>query len=75
MVERNRALIALLYRSGLLESEAIALHPKDIGGGAVRVLRGKGGRSSTVGLDPGGNALVEEWLEELVVLRSRLHLR
>ncbi len=63
MGARHRALIALLYRSGLRVSEALALYPKDIEGGAVRVLRGKGGRSRTVGLDPGGNAIVGEWLD------------
>ncbi len=54
MAFRDRALIALLYRSGLRVSEALALYPKDVEGGAVRVLRGKGGRSRTVGLTPAG---------------------
>ncbi len=67
---RHRALIALLYRSGLRVSEALALYPKDIEGGAVRVLRGKGGRSRTAGLDPSGMALVGEWHE----VRSKLQL-
>jgi integrase len=60
---RNRALIALLYRSGLRISEALALRPKDIDheAGTVRVLRGKGGRARTVGIDPGGAALVAAW--------------
>ena len=52
---RNRALIALLYRTGLRINEALSLYPKDLDleGGSVRVLNGKGGKSRTVGLDPG----------------------
>src|SRR5688572_13302450 len=48
---RNRAMIAVLYRSGLRISEALALYPKDIdfASGAIRVLHGKGDKSRTVG--------------------------
>jgi site-specific recombinase XerD len=62
---RNRALIALLYRTGLRISEALSLYPKDLdlADGSVRVLNGKGGRSRTVGLDPGAAAIIERWLE------------
>jgi site-specific recombinase XerD len=61
---RNRALIALMYRAGLRVSEALDLYPKDVDldAGAVRVLNGKGGRSRTVGLDPGAAAVVRTWL-------------
>lgn len=61
---RNAALLALLYRSGLRISEALALLPKDIdpGRGAIRVLNGKGGRSRTVGIDPAGLAPTLDWL-------------
>jgi site-specific recombinase XerD len=60
---RNRALIALLYRAGLRVSEALSLLPKDMdaGAGSVRVLCGKGGHARTVGIDPGGLAIVEAW--------------
>lgn len=60
---RNRALLAILYRAGLRISEALALLPKDVdpNAGSVRVLRGKGGRARTVGIDPGGLAIVEAW--------------
>ena len=46
---RGRALIALLYGSGLRISEALALRPKDVDldGCAVRVHDGKGGRART----------------------------
>ncbi|MGE4178176.1 MAG: tyrosine-type recombinase/integrase, partial [Thermoleophilia bacterium] len=47
---------------------ALRLHPKDLGAGgvggatgAVRVLWGKGGKARTVGVDPGGLALVAAW--------------
>ena len=62
---RNRALIALLYRTGLRINEALCLYPKDLelADGSVRVLNGKGGRSRTVGLDPGAAAIIEPWLD------------
>ncbi len=61
---RNRALIALLYRTGLRINEALSLYPKDLelADGSVRVLHGKGGRSRTVGLDPGAAAVLVRWL-------------
>ena len=62
---RNRALIALLYRTGLRINEALYLYPKDLNlaDGSVRVLNGKGGKSRTVGLDPGATAIIERWLD------------
>ena len=62
---RNRALIAVLYRAGLRLGEALAVRPKDIdpGSGAIRVLYGKGRTARTVGIDPGGLAIVQRWLE------------
>ena len=67
---RNRALIALLYRAGLRINEALTLYPKDLelADGSVRVLHGKGGRSRTIGLDPGAATIIERWLDA----RSRL---
>jgi len=69
---RNRALIAMLYRTGLRINEALHLYPKDLNlaDGSVRVLNGKGGKSRTVGLDPGATAIIERWLDA----RSRLGL-
>jgi len=69
---RNRALIALLYRAGLRINEALSLYPKDLDltDGCIRVLNGKGGRSRTVGLNPGAAAIIERWLD----VRSRLGL-
>jgi site-specific recombinase XerD len=62
---RDRALIALLYRTGLRINEALSLYPKDLelAEGSVRVLNGKGGKSRTVGLDPGAAAVIERWLD------------
>jgi site-specific recombinase XerC len=62
---RNRALIALLYRSGLRLSEALDLYPKDVdfGRGAIRVLNGKGGKSRVSGIDPGALAILQRWVE------------
>ena len=76
---RNRALITLLYRAGLRISEALSLYPKDLelADGSVRVLNGKGGRSRTVGPDPGAAAIIERWLEArsrcLAMSFSRCH--
>lgn len=63
---RNRALIALLYRSGLRISEALALRPVDVDldSGAIRVLRGKGGRPRTVGIDQGAVEMLLPWVME-----------
>lgn len=60
---RNRALLAVLYRSGLRISEALDLMAKDfdLEGGCLTVLRGKGGKRRTVGLDAGAAAMIERW--------------
>lgn len=62
---RNRALIVVMYRAGLRISEALSLQPKDLDHEqqAIRVLHGKGGRSRVVGLDAGGWAVLQLWLE------------
>jgi len=62
---RHRALITLLYRTGLRISEALALRVKDIdtGIGSVTVLHGKGDRRRTVGIDPGANESIGAWIE------------
>jgi site-specific recombinase XerD len=61
---RNRALLVVLYRSGLRISEALALAPKDLDarGGTIRVLHGKGDKDRVVGLDPGAWAILDQWL-------------
>src|SRR6185312_6874794 len=63
---RNRALIVLLWRSGLRCSEALSLYPKDVDAdnGLLNVLRGKGGKRRAVGIDPMALAVLERWLEK-----------
>jgi site-specific recombinase XerD len=62
---RNRALLVVLWRSGLRISEALGLKPSDVDAtaGTVRVLRGKGRKARTVGLDAGGLAVVQRWAD------------
>jgi len=62
---RNRALIVMMYRGGLRIAEALSLSPKDLDAerGTVRVLRGKGQKARTVGLDAGAFAVVDRWLD------------
>ncbi|MFM9957650.1 MAG: tyrosine-type recombinase/integrase [Phycisphaerales bacterium] len=69
--DRNRALLALMYRTGLRVSEALALSPKDVDlhAGTVRVLNGKGGKTRVVGIDPGGAAVVATWAAVREALR------
>jgi len=62
---RNRALLTLLWRGGLRVAESLALLPKDVDpeAGTVRVLRGKGSKARTVGLDPTAMAVVQRWTD------------
>jgi integrase/recombinase XerD len=62
---RNRALIALAWRSGLRISEVLALRPKDLDpeAGTLVVQHGKGDKTRRVGIDAGTVALVNRWLE------------
>lgn len=62
---RLRALIGVLYGTGLRLAEVLALRPSDVDTrrGVVRVLHGKGDRARTVGLDPKGAALLDRWLD------------
>jgi site-specific recombinase XerD len=60
---RNRALVVLLWRSGLRIAEALALYPKDIdpAAGTVTVLSGKGSRRRQVAVDGYSLAALERW--------------
>ena len=62
---RNRALIGTLYRAGLRHAEALDLKPHDVdlSGGAIHILRGKGMKRRTVGIDRGAIDLIEAWLQ------------
>jgi site-specific recombinase XerD len=61
---RDRALITVMYRSGLRVGEALALQPKDVDLriGSIAVLHGKGDRRRTVGIDPGAAPIIERWV-------------
>ncbi len=61
---RDRALITVMYRSGLRVSEALSLEPKDVDLhiGAIQVLHGKGDRRRTVGIDPGASPFIDYWM-------------
>lgn len=63
--KRNRALVTILYRGGLRIAEALALKASDIDPdrGTVRILRGKGAKSRTIGLEPGAMATVQRWMD------------
>ena len=62
---RNRAMIALAWRSGLRIGEVLALKPKDIDldGGTVTVQHSKGDKRRVVGREAGTAALTAQWLE------------
>lgn len=66
---RNRALIAVAWRSGLRLGEVLALKVKDIDldGGTLVVQHGKGDKRRVVGMDAGTAALLARWID----LRSR----
>ena len=61
--ERLRALIVLLWRSGLRISEALALEERDLdpASGSITVRRGKGGRRRIVGMDPWAWTQLKRW--------------
>jgi site-specific recombinase XerD len=62
---RNRALLAVAWRSGLRIGEVLALRPKDVDldAGTVVVQHGKGDKQRVVGIDAGTGALIVRSLE------------
>ena len=62
---RNRALIAVLWRSGLRISEALALELRDVDlqAGSLWVRHGKGDKSRTVGVDEQTAAMLARWID------------
>ena len=68
---RDRALVVVLWRSGLRIAEALALYPKDVDlyASSCAILHGKGDRRRVVGgIDGGAVAFLERWL----AIRERL---
>ena len=61
---RNRALVAVMYRSGLRPGEALALHPDDIDLEAATVVvpPRKGGQARLTGLDGTTRQMIAAWL-------------
>jgi site-specific recombinase XerD len=61
---RNRALMAVMYRSGLRPGEALALMPADLDldAATVTVPARKGGRRRVTGLDAATRELLAAWL-------------
>lgn len=61
---RNRALVTLLYRSGIRINEALDLLPKDLDlhAGTIVVLHGKGDRRRVLGLDQPAQAALRAWV-------------
>jgi len=61
---RNRALLTLLYRSGLRVSEVLALRPADVDMARhnLRLLDTKSGRAQTRGFHPSADDALARWL-------------
>jgi len=70
---RNRALISVMYRAGLRVAEVLAMRAADVDPerGTLRVLHGKGDEARTVGLDDGGMAMVQRWMDARASLGHR----
>ena len=70
---RNRALLTMLYRSGLRVSEALALRVSDVNLAAhtVRVLHGKGGKAATCGFHPSATDALARWTDTRKALGLR----
>lgn len=62
---RNRAMLAVAWRSGLRIGEVLALRVKDIDldRGTLVIQHGKGGKRRIVGIDAGTGALVARWIQ------------
>jgi site-specific recombinase XerD len=62
---RNRALLTLLYRSGLRISEALALRPSDVDlkRHTCRVLHGKGDKATVRGFHPSATDALARWID------------
>lgn len=62
---RNRALLTLLYRSGLRVSEIVALRPSDVDFSkhSIRLLDTKSGEAQTRGFHPSADDALARWLD------------
>ena len=66
---RHRALIALLWRSGLRLAESLALRPSDIDQASlsIRVLHGKGDKARTTATDEHALQVINAWLAKRAI--------
>ena len=62
---RNRALLTLLYRSGLRISEVLAIRPSDVnlGSHSIRLLDSKSGQPQTRGFHPSAEDALARWVD------------
>jgi integrase/recombinase XerD len=62
---RNRALLTVLYRSGLRVSEVLALRPSDVdlARHSIRLLDTKSGYAQTRGFHPSADDALSRWLD------------
>lgn len=62
---RNRAMITLLYRSGLRVSELVSLKPSsvDLAGHSIRLLDTKSGKAQTRGYSPQADDALARWMD------------
>jgi integrase/recombinase XerD len=62
---RNRALLTLLYRSGLRVSEILAVRPSDVdlAKHSIRLLDTKSGHAQTRGFHPSADDALARWLD------------
>ena len=63
---RDRAILAVMYRSGMRIAEALALMPENLDRDQsfIRVLHGKGDKDRTVVMDDGGWSIMGRWLKK-----------
>ena len=68
---RNRALITMLYRSGLRINEALELRPVDLDftEHTARILHGKGNKATVRGFHPTADDSLARWLERRATLK------
>jgi site-specific recombinase XerD len=62
---RNRALLTLLYRSGLRISEALSIRPSDVNMDqhSVRLLKTKSGKAQTRGFNSAADDALARWMD------------
>ena len=73
---RNRALLTLLYRSGLRISELLSLRPGDVNFAkhTVRLLDTKSGKPQTRGFHPTADDALARWIDTRRELAARQRL-